>query len=149
VSRINHLYPIDEVASSADNLWIIQDGCSLSRINVKSLTLNKQLRLRGKAEKSVIACESDPYTLWVLIDDKYLHMNEKFIGQLPFEMPNGAKKMLYLDSFILICENRKTVHLFELNEYYNILNHKAFSISEPQEILDSTILEETLYILSQ
>ena len=53
-------------------------------------------------------------------------MNEKFVGFLPFEIKNGVKQILYFDSFVVICETKNDCHIFELNEYYNILNHKCF-----------------------
>lgn len=74
-------------------------------------------------QKSVIFYESDPYTLWILYDNKFLHMNDKFIGQLPFDLKNDAKSIMYSESLILICETQSNCHILEVNEYYNIVNH--------------------------
>jgi hypothetical protein len=76
-------------------------------------------------------------------------MNEKFIGQLPFEIKNGIKKLMYFDSFIVICETKSICHIFELNEYYNILNHKVFEIPDNSEIFDASIIDESVYVVSQ
>ena len=72
--------------------------------------------------------------------------------------------MVYFESIILLIEQYENCHLFELNEYYNIINHQAFSIrdgivnfdSEIEmckddiiQIFDAKILDDQVYVLSQ
>ena len=76
----------------------------------------------------MIAYESDEFSLWILQDNKYLYLNNKFIGKLPFDLKYEAKQIIYYDSFVLICEAVNQCHLFELNEYFNITNHQIYSI---------------------
>lgn len=63
----------------------------LRKINAQYLRLEKQIKLKSGAVKSIVGYESDQYTMWVLVDDKYLHMNDKFVGMLPFDLKHGAK----------------------------------------------------------
>jgi len=55
-------------------------------------------------------------------------MNDKFIGTLPFDLKNDAKFMIYSDSMFLICETQCNCHIFELNEYSNIVNHQLIEL---------------------
>jgi hypothetical protein len=54
---------------------------------------------------------------------KYLYMNDRFVGVLPFEIKGEISKMVYKESVILITEKTDICHVFEVNEFYNIINH--------------------------
>jgi hypothetical protein len=55
-------------------------------------------------QTQLVAYESDEFSLWILQDNKYLYINDKFIGKLPFDLKYEAKSIFYYESFILICE---------------------------------------------
>lgn len=161
VSRIKNLYQIESLNHSAvpssNHFWMLQGGKkTFRRIDVTDLNINKQIKMPSPPVKNVIFFESDPHTLWILIDNKYLHMNEKFIGQLPFDLKSDAKLMVYSESLILICESYKQCHIFELNEYYNIVNHQSFQMydyelecnHESKTIFDAKIEDEVAFILT-
>lgn len=133
VSRIQNLYKIAVSIKSdivdARHFWILQ-GNILRKINVQYLRLEKQIKLKTGPIQSIVGHESDQYCVWLLTDNKYLHMNDKFVGMLPFDLKYGAKSMVYSQSNILISEKYNLCHLFELNEFYNIINHQVFKIFE-------------------
>ena len=133
VSRINNLFNINRFIHSkeegVEHFWIVQ-GLYLRKIDVRSLTLIQEMRLDSAPQHNLAAYEQDPFTLWILIDDKYLHLNEKFIAQLPFSLITEAIKIVYVDSFILILERVNQCHLIEVNEYYNIVNHQVISVQD-------------------
>ena len=64
--------------------------------------------------------------------------------------------MIYSESVILVCEKHSNVHTFELNEYYNIVNHQSFELfdrdiegpNEIKEVLDAHIIQDFVYILT-
>jgi hypothetical protein len=58
---------------------------------------------------------------------------------------------MYFSSFIIILEHRDNLHIFEVNEYYNLLSHKTFQAwpTTPCDIFDATIIDETIFIASQ
>jgi hypothetical protein len=104
----------------ARHFWILQDR-TLRKIDAQYLRLEKQIKLRS-SPNSVLGYESDQYTFWLLLDNKYVHLNDKFIAELPFELKYGAKHMVYLESLVLICETGNLCHLFEIDEFYNVIN---------------------------
>ena len=63
----------------------------LRKIDAQYLRLEKQIKLKSGPMKKVVGYECEQYCIWLLIDDKYLHMNDKFVGMLPFELKYGAK----------------------------------------------------------
>ena len=61
--------------------------------------------------------------VWMILENKYLYMNERLIGVIPFEIKENIVKLVYSESVILICEEHDKCHVFEVNEFYNIINH--------------------------
>ena len=94
VSRIQNLYKIDISIKSdimgARHFWILQENM-LRKIDAQYLRLEKQIKLKSGPMEKVVGYECEQYCVWLLIDDKYLHMNDKFVGMLPFELKHGAK----------------------------------------------------------
>jgi hypothetical protein len=80
------------------------------------------------------------FTLWLLIDDKFIHMNDKFIGCLPLDLKYGAQKILYFSSILIIAEKKNLCHIFELNEFYNLINHQTITVFDQAEIFEITAL---------
>ena len=102
----------------------------------------------------VQAHETDEYTMWLLLSNKFVHMNDKFVASLPFNLTNkDASVFHYCDSMLLICENANLCHLCEMNEFYNIVNHYEISLmvsfKEPRfyKIYDGKIIDETAFIV--
>lgn len=107
-------------------------------------------------QTQLVAYESDEFSLWILQDNKYLYINDKFIGKLPFDLKYEAKSIFYYESFILICEAVNQCHIFELSEFFNIMNHQILSIkslfeceTNQNEIFEACIMNDVVYILSQ
>ena len=85
-------------------------------------------------------------------------MNERFVGVLPFEIKGKIKKMIYSETVICIAEHTDRCHVFEVNEFYNIINHQEFVIFDNEKvqhhqlqsvhILDALIQNDHIYVLS-
>jgi hypothetical protein len=160
VSRIRSLFKISmSIASGiagARHFWILQDRI-LRKIDAQYLRLEKQIKLKS-SPNSVLGYESDQYTFWLLLDNKYVHLNDKFIAELPFELKYGAKHMVYHESVVLLCETGNLCHLFEIDEFYNVINVQHFSlfdtaggasrIGEDVAVFDAVIIEDVCFILS-
>ena len=66
--------------------------------------------------------------VWMIFENKYLYMNERLVGVLPFEIKSNIVKMVYDETVILVCEEYDKCHVFEVNEFYNIINHQEFVV---------------------
>lgn len=88
------------------------------------------MRLSSPPSRHLVTCETDCFTVWLLIDDKFLHVNNKFVAQLPFDLTFKAKHLVYYESLIVIAEESEFCHVCELNEFYNIINHQVFSVRD-------------------
>ena len=160
VSRIRNLFQISMSTASgitgARHFWTLQDRI-LRKIDAQYLRLEKQIKLKS-SPNSVVGYESDQYTFWLLLDNKYVHLNDKFIAELPFELKYGAKQMVYHESVVLICEAGNLCHLFEIDEFYNVINVQHFSLfdkaggvsrtGEDVLIFDAVIIDDVCFILS-
>jgi len=87
-------------------------------------------------------------------------MNERFVGVLPFEIRSSkVKKIIYSETIVCICEHTDRVHAFEVNEFYNIINHQEFRVFDKErelfgqsirdvQIFDAAIKDDIVYVLS-
>lgn len=131
---------------------------------MKTLALDREIRLSSPPSRHLVACETDTFTVWLLIDDKFLHMNNKFVAQLPFDLTFKARHLVYYESMIVVAEESEFCHVFELNEFYNIINHQVFSVREGVinqgsesakykgdiiEIFDAVVIDDQVFVLSQ
>jgi len=134
VSRISSLFEIGEVqASNQPGHFWIQQGQTMRLLDLRALQLKKELMLSPeslqKAPGHLKFHESDCNgsivgPVWILLQKKYLYMNERFIGMLPFEIKGRIRKLVYQDSIIVILEDNDKFHTLEVNEFYNIINHQ-------------------------
>ena len=125
------------IEADGKHFWIIQGGHSILRkINVETMYLEKQIKLKSPPMKSLNTFESDAFTIWMIIDEKYIHMNDKFIGNLALELKYGVKKLIYFNSVLLIAEKKSLCHIFELNEFYNLINHQTLTVFDQADIFD-------------
>lgn len=77
----------------------------------------------------VIAHETDDYSCWLLISNKFVHLNDKFVASIPFNLTNkDASVFFYCESMLLICENANVCHICEINEFYNVVNHYELAL---------------------
>lgn len=68
--------------------------------------------------------------VWSLTNNKYLLQNQKLISCLPFDLKYDCKKMVYENGLVVLLEEFSHCHLFEVNEYYNVINHTQFDVSK-------------------
>lgn len=73
--------------------------------------------------------EPNEHCVFTLTDKRHLHANGKFVACVPFEMKR-PKLMFYYESFIVFAETNKRLHLCELNEFYNLVNHHEIELGE-------------------
>lgn len=154
VSRIRNLFSVRDAfkGSSPGCVWL-QQGQLLREIDCRRLCFKRQLALTEASSQSlspedgvefegyaaVTAVATQPKSLgafdgplWILVENKYLYLNDRFIGVLPFKLRFEAICLSYSDSLLLICEEYAKCHLIEINEFYNIENHQEFTILQKQ-----------------
>ncbi len=66
--------------------------------------------------------------------------------QLPFELKSRAKLIRQDESTIMICESKDICHLFEVNEYQNIIDHQVFTLTCGIEMYSTTCVDNEIFI---
>jgi len=127
VTKVTQLKKINYAHRASDPAMIwLQQGSHFRKVDVKKMELVREFTL-SETPQQVILHEPNEHCVYTLSDKRHLHANGKFVASAPFEIKR-PEILFYYEAFVVIAEKNKKLHLCELNEFYNLVNHHEIEL---------------------